>query len=55
MLREAELLASAVDRGLAGVLPMDAALSEYEVRRNAAALPELQENLQWAPHGSADA
>jgi flavin-dependent dehydrogenase len=47
-LRDAELLATAVDSGLSGAQPLDQALSEFEVRRNAATLPEFEENLQWA-------
>jgi 2-polyprenyl-6-methoxyphenol hydroxylase-like FAD-dependent oxidoreductase len=37
--RDAELLAEAVDAGLSGRADMDAALAEYEERRNAASLP----------------
>jgi flavin-dependent dehydrogenase len=47
-LRDAELLATCVDDGLSGDLTLDAALSAYEVRRNAATLPDYRENLQMA-------
>src|SRR6185436_7171407 len=47
-LRDAELLAEAAHEGLTGHRPLDDALTAYEVRRNAATLPEYQENLQMA-------
>jgi 2-polyprenyl-6-methoxyphenol hydroxylase-like FAD-dependent oxidoreductase len=37
--RDSELLAEAVNAGFRGALPLDAALGQYEVRRNAAAKP----------------
>jgi flavin-dependent dehydrogenase len=47
-LQDAELLAQAVDIGLSGEMDLDDALASYEVRRNAASLPDYRENLQWA-------
>ncbi len=37
--RDAELLAEAIDEGLRGARPLDAALADYERRRNEAAMP----------------
>jgi 2-polyprenyl-6-methoxyphenol hydroxylase-like FAD-dependent oxidoreductase len=37
--RDADLLAAAVDQGFSGTAPLDAALAEYERRRNAAVMP----------------
>jgi flavin-dependent dehydrogenase len=47
-LQDAELLAQAVDAGLSGRTDLDNALTDYEVRHNAASLPDYRENLQWA-------
>jgi 2-polyprenyl-6-methoxyphenol hydroxylase-like FAD-dependent oxidoreductase len=47
-LRDAELLASAAADGLSGAMPLCDALRGYELRRNAATLPEFHENLQLA-------
>jgi len=47
-LRDAELLANAVNEGLSGARPLDAALADFEVRRNAATLPDYYENIQAA-------
>jgi flavin-dependent dehydrogenase len=44
-LRDAELLADAVTDGLSGRRPLDAALADYERRRNEATLPGYRENL----------
>jgi flavin-dependent dehydrogenase len=46
--RDAELLAEALDAGLAGRQPLDAALAEYEQRRNAASSADYQQNLRDA-------
>lgn len=46
--RDADLLASALGDGLAGRQPLDAALAEYERRRNEATLPEFHQNLALA-------
>ena len=40
--RDAALLAEAIDAGLAGTQPMQAALAEYEQRRNAVSMPTYQ-------------
>jgi flavin-dependent dehydrogenase len=47
-LHDAELLAEAAGEGLSGRRSLDDALTAYEVRRNAATLPDFQENLQMA-------
>lgn len=47
-LRDAELLAGAVDDGLSGRQPLPAALAEYERRRNEATLSDYRENLALA-------
>jgi flavin-dependent dehydrogenase len=47
-LRDAELLAGAVADGLGGRRPLEAALADYEARRNEATLPGYRENLQAA-------
>jgi 2-polyprenyl-6-methoxyphenol hydroxylase-like FAD-dependent oxidoreductase len=47
-LHDAELLAEAADEGLSGRRALDDALTAYEVRRNAATLPDYYENLQMA-------
>jgi flavin-dependent dehydrogenase len=44
-LRDAELLAGAVVEGFSGRQPIDAALADYERRRNEATLPGYHENL----------
>ena len=46
--RDAELLAEAVDDGLAGRRPLDDALADYERRRNAAAMPLYELTCQLA-------
>lgn len=46
--RDAELLVSAIDDGLADRKPMNDALGEYEQRRNDAALPGYEENCAAA-------
>lgn len=46
--RDAELLAAAVDEGLSGKRPLDAALTEYEQRRNEATMPDYRLNLALA-------
>jgi flavin-dependent dehydrogenase len=47
-LRDAELLAEALDDGFAGRHPLDAALVDYERRRNEATLPDYHQNLALA-------
>lgn len=47
-LRDAELLADALDEGLSGRRPLDVALADYERRRNEATLPDYRENLHLA-------
>ena len=44
-LRDAELLADALADGFAGRQPFEAALADYEARRNRATLADYQENL----------
>jgi 2-polyprenyl-6-methoxyphenol hydroxylase-like FAD-dependent oxidoreductase len=46
--RDAELLADALDEGLSGRRPMEAALADYERRRNEAAMAEYRLNLHLA-------
>ena len=46
--RDAELLAEAVDKGLSGQQDLEAALSEYEQRRNARAMPDYEVNCRLA-------
>lgn len=46
--RDAELLADAVDRGLSGRQPLEAALAGYERQRNESALPAFELNFQFA-------
>src|SRR4051794_31113137 len=46
--RDAELLANALGEGLAGRQALDAALAEYERRRNEATIAEYQQNLAFA-------
>jgi flavin-dependent dehydrogenase len=50
-LRDAELLAEAAHDGLAACRPMDAALTDYEQRRNAAALEDYRDNVRMAGLG----
>jgi 2-polyprenyl-6-methoxyphenol hydroxylase-like FAD-dependent oxidoreductase len=50
-LRDAELLAEAAHEGLAGDRPLEAALAEYERRRNQACLPDYRENVARARLG----
>ncbi|HEX8219633.1 MAG TPA: NAD(P)/FAD-dependent oxidoreductase [Chloroflexia bacterium] len=47
-MRDAELLAEAVDAGFSGRLPLDEAMGEYERQRNEAARPEYAETCQSA-------
>jgi flavin-dependent dehydrogenase len=47
-LRDADLLASAIDDGFSGRQPLPVALAGYEQKRNAAALPLYRENLHLA-------
>ena len=47
-LQDAELLAESAADGLSGRRLLDDALTTYEVRRNAATLPDYHENLQMA-------
>jgi flavin-dependent dehydrogenase len=49
--RDAELLADAVDAGLAGRAPMDVALAGYQRARDSATLPDYRQNLQSARLG----
>jgi 2-polyprenyl-6-methoxyphenol hydroxylase-like FAD-dependent oxidoreductase len=46
--RDAELLSAAIDAGLSGRRPLDAALADYEQRRNQAALPIYEFTYQLA-------
>jgi flavin-dependent dehydrogenase len=46
--RDAELLAAAIDDGLAGRAEMTAALAEYERRRNEATMPDYRANMARA-------
>jgi flavin-dependent dehydrogenase len=46
--RDAALLADAVDTGLAGRVPMVAALADYERRRNEASMDDYRQNLHLA-------
>jgi 2-polyprenyl-6-methoxyphenol hydroxylase-like FAD-dependent oxidoreductase len=46
--RDAELLADAIDQGLAGTRPLDAAMREYEQRRNEATMADYRMNLDLA-------
>jgi hypothetical protein len=50
-LRDAELLAQAIDDGFSGRRPLDDALASFEVRRNAATLPDYHDNIQAARLG----
>jgi|HigsolmetaAR201D_1030396.scaffolds.fasta_scaffold02387_5 flavin-dependent dehydrogenase len=45
---DAEALAIAIDKGLSGAQPFDAALAEYQEQRDALALPDLENNLDSA-------
>jgi flavin-dependent dehydrogenase len=47
-LRDAELLAVAIDEGLSGNRPLQSALSQYERRRNDATMPDYRRNLDRA-------
>jgi flavin-dependent dehydrogenase len=47
-LRDAELLANAIDRGLTGDQVMADALADYERLRNEATLPDYRQNLNMA-------
>jgi flavin-dependent dehydrogenase len=47
-LRDAELLADAVDQGLSGRRPLSHSLQEYERRRNEASAEDYRENLHLA-------
>jgi 2-polyprenyl-6-methoxyphenol hydroxylase-like FAD-dependent oxidoreductase len=46
--RDADLLADAVDAGFSGAAPLDAALAEYEQRRNTAVMPMYEFTYQLA-------
>jgi len=46
--RDAECLAEAIDEGLSGKRPLEAALAEYERRRNDATMPDYRRNLDRA-------
>ncbi len=46
--RDAELLASALDAGFSGAQPLDAALAEYEQRRNEAGMPYYDFTMKLA-------
>ena len=46
--RDAELLVEAIDQGLAGTRPLEAALREYEQRRNEATMADYRMNLDLA-------
>jgi flavin-dependent dehydrogenase len=46
--RDAEFLVDAIDQGLAGRHPLDAALEEYERRRNEATIADYRANLELA-------
>jgi flavin-dependent dehydrogenase len=47
-LRDAELLADALDEGLSGRHPLEAALADYERRRNEASIADFRQNLHLA-------
>jgi flavin-dependent dehydrogenase len=47
-LRDAELLAGALEAGLSGRRPVEAALADYETQRNDATMPDYRENLMAA-------
>ena len=47
-MRDAELLADAAHEGLSENRPLEAALADYEARRNEATLPDYYENLHMA-------
>jgi flavin-dependent dehydrogenase len=51
-LRDAELLANAIDDGLSGGQAMPDALRDYEQRRNEATLPDYRQNLDMARFSS---
>jgi 2-polyprenyl-6-methoxyphenol hydroxylase-like FAD-dependent oxidoreductase len=46
--RDAELLVDAIDQGLAGTRPLEAALRDYEQRRNEATMADYRMNLDFA-------
>jgi flavin-dependent dehydrogenase len=46
--RDAELLAEAIDAGLSGTRPLEAALADYERRRNEATMPMYELTQQFA-------
>jgi flavin-dependent dehydrogenase len=46
--RDADLLATAIFAGLSGETPVQAALADYEQKRNAAGIPSYRENLHFA-------
>jgi 2-polyprenyl-6-methoxyphenol hydroxylase-like FAD-dependent oxidoreductase len=46
--RDADLLACAIDAGLSGARPLDAALAEYEQRRNEAGMPYYDFTMKLA-------
>ena len=47
-LRDAELVTQAVHEGLAGARSLEAALAEFELRRNETSIPLYRENLEKA-------
>jgi 2-polyprenyl-6-methoxyphenol hydroxylase-like FAD-dependent oxidoreductase len=47
-LRDAELLASAIEEGFSGIRAVDDALSSYERQRNEASMSEYRENIHMA-------
>jgi hypothetical protein len=47
-LRDAELLASAIEEGFSDTRPLDDALSNYERQRNEASMSEYRENIHMA-------
>jgi flavin-dependent dehydrogenase len=50
-LRDAELLAEAADEGFSGDRPLEAALADYQQRRDQDTLPAYRENLHMAQFG----
>ena len=54
-LRDADLLAEAIDAGLSGRQPLDAAMESYEQRRNAATMADFRLNLDLAQFKPPDA
>jgi len=48
IIRDAELLAEAIDAGISGTKPVDTALAEYEQRRNDVSFALYEENWKSA-------